>query len=215
MTRMAAIALVVSGLASAQQGSIQQSSKDRCAVNVVGNNNRVFTCGGMDEKTARQILSILNRIVESQPDREAVMAKLDEIQKGVEDIRQSTAHRHLGNAQKEAIAKALLPMAGHRVSVFCIMGDTEGKELALDFVEAFRMARWTGVEGSGVNQGVYDKDPEGIQILVSSDDVEANTVPPEAQAVLQAIRAATGVEVPGTKGKIQRGEVHLVVGKKN
>jgi hypothetical protein len=215
MIKMAVVALVVYSLASAQQGSIQQSSRDRCAVNVVGNNNRVFTCDGIDDKTARQILSILNRIVGSQPDREAVMAKLDDIQKGVEDIRQSTAHRNLSNAQKAALAKALLPMAGHRVSVDCIMGDTEGKDLALDFVEAFRMASWTGVEGSGVNQGVYDKDPAGIQIMVSSDDVEANTVPPEAQAVFQAIRAATGVELPGTKGKIPRGEVHLVVGKKN
>jgi len=215
MMRMAVVAIAVSGLVSAQQGPIQQTSKDRCAVNVVGNNNRVFTCSGIDDKTASQILLILNRIVESQPDREAVMMKLVEIQKGVEDIRQTTAHRHLSNAQKESIAKALLPMAGHKVSVDCIMGDTEGKDYALDFVEAFRMARWTGVEGSGVNQSVYDKDPAGVQIEVSSDDVDANTIPPEAQAIFQAIQAATGVGIPGTKAKIQKGEVHLVIGKKN
>jgi hypothetical protein len=94
------------------------------------------------------------------------------------------------------------------------MGDTEGKDFALDFVEAFRMARWTGVEGSGVNQGVYDRDLAGVQIEVSSDDVDAGTVPPEAQAIFQAIKAATGVGIPGTKAKMQKGEVHLVVGKK-
>lgn len=210
-----ATALLASGGVLAQQAPIQQNSKDRCSVNIVGNNNRVFTCRGIDDKASNQILSILNRIVGSQLDREAVMAKLEEIQKGVEDIRQTTARRHLSGAQKESIAKTLLSLAGHKVSVDCIMGDTEGKDFALDFVEAFRKAQWIGVEGGGVSQAVYDRDPTGVQIEVSSDDVDANTVPLEAQAIFQAIKMATGVETPGTRAKIPKGEVHLVIGKKN
>jgi hypothetical protein len=68
-------------------GQIQQQADGPCSVTLVGNNNQVYTCKGMDDKVAHQILQILNRIAKNQLNPELVMAKLDEIGRDVKNIR--------------------------------------------------------------------------------------------------------------------------------
>ncbi len=77
--------LTVPLAAQSQAPAVRQQTDGPCSVAVLGNNNQVFTCQGIDGKTADQMLRILNRIMAKQLDPTMVMAKLDEIQKAVSD----------------------------------------------------------------------------------------------------------------------------------
>lgn len=73
------VPFVLAGIAIAQQrGSVQQSSKDRCAVNIVGNNNHVVTCQGIDERSSRQMVALLNAILAKEPDP-ALLAQIQTV----------------------------------------------------------------------------------------------------------------------------------------
>lgn len=110
----------------------------------------------------------------------------------------------------------LAPLAGHKIEIICIAGDIEVKDFALDFVEAFRGAHWTGVENGGVSQTLSSgQDPIGITVNISAADYQANTIPPEARAVRKAIGTVIGTTVPGeAHPEIPRGEVQLFIGTK-
>jgi len=78
--------------AQTQAPSVRQQTQGPCSAAVSGSNNQVFTCQGIDKKTADQILRILNQITANQLDPALVITKLDEVQKAVGDIKKATAN---------------------------------------------------------------------------------------------------------------------------
>ena len=205
---------MLAALANAQQPTGPAATRGACSPATTGNNNSFTISCGIGKEQGEKLIAILNKILSNQIDPSAVMSKLDDIQKGVEDIKQNTARRRLSAQEKQRLTEALSPMAGHTINITCTMGDTEGKDFAMDFVEVFRAAHWLGVENGGVSQAIWSADPVGVQIEVSEDDVAANTVPADAQAIFAAIKSATGAVLPGTKGKSPSGQVQLIVGRK-
>lgn len=125
---------------SAQAPPAVQQTPGPCSVAMFGNNNQVFTCQGLDKKTADQILKIVNRIMANQLDPALVLAKLDEIQKAVGDIQRSTSQRRLTPEQKQALAKALSPvcLSLPTINVTASNGNQEAQRYAVDFVDALR-----------------------------------------------------------------------------
>lgn len=59
---------------------------------IAPNNSGTITiqCGGISTKLGNQLVAILNRIAKNQLDPDAVMAKLDEIQRGITEIKDRT-----------------------------------------------------------------------------------------------------------------------------
>jgi hypothetical protein len=75
-----------------------------CSPAVTGNNNQFkITCDGIGEAQGKELLSILNRISKEKLDPKLVMQKLDEIQKGVSDIKTGLAKKEEQEADANRI----------------------------------------------------------------------------------------------------------------
>lgn len=167
----------------AQTPSVVQGTQGPCSVAVSGNNNQVFTCQGIDKKTADQILKIVNRIMANQLDPALVLAKLDDIQKAVGDIQRSTAQRRLTPEQKRGLVQALSPMCSSlpMISVTASNGNQEAQRYALDFVDALR----GGGCKSDLSLPIPGLTPDVTGVLIGVRDL--NSIDPAALALKKAI----------------------------
>jgi hypothetical protein len=83
--------------------------------------------------------------------------------------------RSLTEAQKKAIVGILSPFRGQKVSVVCIAGDPEGKNLADEIVNVLRAAGWDFPE-SGVGEATYNKEPTGLSLMVNASQIMTPSV---------------------------------------
>ena len=166
----------------------QTTSGPRSPV-VSGNDNTVtITC--QDKKIIESIKAIVSKLAAKQLDPEAVNGKLDEILKGVTDIRQSIAGRRLSRDQRTLLLSALTPFRGGRVMIEAAADDTEAFRFAEDFVEVFRSAGFgflsfaVGANETGVNQmTVMGASPvEGMSVTIG------DLTKPVARSFLAAFR---------------------------
>jgi hypothetical protein len=75
-----------------------------CSPAVTGNDNQFkITCDGIGEAQGKELLKILNRISKEQLDPKLVMQKLDEIEKGVSDLKTGLAKKEEQEAETERI----------------------------------------------------------------------------------------------------------------
>jgi hypothetical protein len=103
-------------------------------------------------------------------------AELAEVQRQLEQTRRQQAHRRLTSDQQKSLVAALSAFPGQKIQIGCILGDTEGQQLASDFVAVFRAAKWDDGGGSGFSQSVYTMNPVGVEVAVkeaTSDKVPA------------------------------------------
>jgi len=85
----------------------------------VGNNNQVYTCKGMDDRVARQILQLLNRIAKHQVHPELLLAKLDEIGRDVKNLRRGVYSGYdFNGARREQRPGHIGVTAGAEVDTF-------------------------------------------------------------------------------------------------
>ena len=72
--------------------------------------------------------------------------------------------RRLSTEQKQSLIAALSPFPGQKISLVCLMNDTEGMQLSEDFSEVFKAAHWD--YGGGCNQVVYTgPQPRGVYVF--------------------------------------------------
>lgn len=133
-------------------------TKGSCSPANTGNNNIFNITCGIGREKGEQILKILNRILESQLDPAEVIARLDEILRKVDDIKQFNADRRLSDQQKQWLLSVLQPFEGEKVTINAPQGDAEAFRYAEDFASVFEGAGLqlnafaSGAEESGVNQ---------------------------------------------------------------
>lgn len=194
----------------AQTPLTRQQTGGPCSVAINGNNNHVFTCKGLNQKTAAEILAILNKMRRDQLDPVAVMEKLDEIERSVEEMNKRSAQRRLTDNQKADILGQLSGLSPAKVSVMCIMGDGEGKAYAQDFEAIFEKVGWS----STLSESMWGIDPVGLELRYSSSDASASTIPADFQAVLNALKAAQVSATVVKDSSVNPVTVELIVGRK-
>jgi hypothetical protein len=98
---------------------------------IAPNNSGTITiqCGGISSKLGNQLVAILNRIAKNQLDPDEVMAKLEEIQKGVNEIRENTAPRIISDDAAKAILTALSVYEGQRATMTYLSSDSDARKL--------------------------------------------------------------------------------------
>ena len=78
------------------QSKTEVHSNGVCSPAIGGNVNTItVTCTGMDQATAKQMVSLLNALLAKEPDRKVVIARLDSI---IETLKKSSAD---GNTTKK------------------------------------------------------------------------------------------------------------------
>ena len=137
------------------------------------NNNFTIRCG-IGKKEGEKMLAILNTILAKQLDPNAVMEKLDEIQKGIRGI---TKHQwpELTNQQIQDLCRAIGPPvgipAGAALSIIVPNQDENRLLLAHQLVEAFKCAKWENVYADNmiVFPAPGSETPFGIELLAEQE----------------------------------------------
>jgi hypothetical protein len=142
--------------------------------------------------------------------------QLNEAEKKVTDLEKVQPQRRLTEPQKDALFAAISPFPGQKVSINCIMGDIYGKEVAEDFVEVARKAKWDDGGGTGFSQSVYTQDPTGILVFINSVEADAHRAPIGVAALVQTLANLHLIPVAAVTGdaNIPTGAVKIVIGKK-
>jgi hypothetical protein len=174
-------------------GTGSAETKGQCSPANTGNNN-VFniTCGIGKEK-GEQMLKILNRILSSQLDPNEVMGRLDEILRGVNEIKLASADRRLSTPQRELLLALLRPFKGEKLAISSSMNDPEAYRFAQDFADVlretgFELAKYAiGSETTGVNPVEHGVPTTGVEFQVSNEQAWRT---PLAQRLNQALNFA-------------------------
>jgi hypothetical protein len=152
---------------------------------VSGSKNTFTIKCGIDEKQGQAMLKILNEILRNELDPNAVMKKLDEIQKG---IRQLT-DREWAELTKEQIQSLCNSLGAHGLEKVQVIAPNEDENrllLANQIAEGFRCAKWNVDVGSVMQlRSPNSPIPSGIELRVKEDS-------PSAEGVARALIAIFG-----------------------
>lgn len=109
-------------------------------------------------------------------------------------LENKVAPRHLSEAHKGALMKALTPLAGSKVHVISALGDAEARAFADDFISVFKAAGWN--LGEGASEGVFEGS-RGITVVVNQGNLQSNIVPRGANELFEAV---TSLGLTNAKG---------------
>ena len=180
-----------------------------CSPAVTGNNNTFNITCGIGQEQGRKMLSILNKILASQIDPDAVMAKLDEIQKGIEKIREANIQRHLTPAQKTALLEKLKSLPKLRLIFRIENGTAEVATFADDFVEVFTQLGWLNKQKDW-DMGIGASRIVGLNMIVRSQE----EYPPAAGALYNVLQGMGFDLQVFSDPKLQANEIWFVVSSK-
>jgi hypothetical protein len=158
MKRLAPVCFLLASSAIGQQSSGPATAKGSCSPASTGNSNTFTITCGIGKEQGDELLKIVNKILANQKDLKDLEGKLDEILKGVNDIRKSSATRRLSDQQKTLLLGAMRPFKGEKVTITTVQGDPEAYRYAEDFAAVFRAAEFEfvvfagGAERTGVNE---------------------------------------------------------------
>jgi hypothetical protein len=102
---------------------------------------------------------------------------------------QERSPRGLTEAQRKAIIGLLSPFRGQKVSIVCIAGDPEGKNIAEEIVNVLRAAGWDFPEG-GVGEATYNKEPIGLSLMVNAGQITTPSVLRPVSMLVKALADA-------------------------
>jgi len=123
------------------------------------------------------------------------------------------AQRRLTHEEKRTIIAAISPFPGQKVEIQSILGDSDGKEYAEDFVAVFDAAKWDHNGDAGVSYHVWTPEPVGIEVTVN--DGYARNVVPGIEALVGALQKLGLIGTTGfIRPEVPVGQVQLRIGRK-
>lgn len=132
-----------------------------------------------------ELAKVREQVSLTSADSERLKQRAKEAERGVAELQKQQVPRGLTAEQTRHLIGVAVPFQGQKISVVCILGDTEGRAFAAEFAQVFRSEGWVGAEG--VNQAIYDVDPVGVEVTVNDQEVKGGGQPPAAVALIQAL----------------------------
>ena len=185
--------LIASCLVS-QTPPIKQEARNTTCSNVIalaGNVN--INCSHLNptqEKLIASIPAVLKKIITNQLDPELVMAKLNEIQNGVDQIRQLTADRSISEIDVQRLIDILKVYKGQRAEIQYLQADNETERFAEKIREILIAAEWS-VPNKVIGMMRVSTAP------LLGINVTARTSTPAALAILNALNGMFPGKVHG------------------
>jgi hypothetical protein len=143
------------------------------------------------------------------------VAPKSNLESDVQDIKKLLTDKtkwRLDSEQQSILAHQMAPFAtkdDRGNLIFCVLGDSDSTNFAMDLVKVFRAAGWT-LPGAGFNQAVYMGSPVGIRIQLSSRIAQ-----PPGLAQFVATLRGFGIEPTGEiDEKVPANEFRIIVGRK-
>jgi hypothetical protein len=201
-----------------QQQTGTATTRGTCSPANTGNGNTFTITCGIGAEQGADLIKIVNKILANETDLKQFGGKIDEILKGVNDIKASSIPFRLTEQQKNTLVAGLTPFKGQKVVIMRVSGDHLGEKTAQDFVEVFVRSGWVGPDGSALKDGgigFFGIDPVGIGVDVNDADVTENIIPAATFPLIRQISAIVPLMIPPVKDKaVQRGAIWLVIGRK-
>jgi len=166
-----------------------------CSPAVTGNHNAFTITCGIGKAQGDTLLKIVNKILSNQTDLRQLENKLDEVLKGVNDIRQSSAARRLSASQRLTLFLAISSFSGQKVTIVVPPGNPEAYRFAQDFADVFKSAGLTvtapaeGADKTGVNEVLTFGGPPLTGVVIQPKDEDAWRKP-IVQAMVRALAKA-------------------------
>jgi hypothetical protein len=177
------------GFAQLSAVSGAATTRGTCSPANSGNNNTFTINCGIGKDQGDKMLAILNRILSSQIDPDTVMTKLDEIQKGVNAIREQSLPRMITDENAAKVTAFLKQFPKQKVTMAFLSANEESRKLAEKIRSIILAAGWD-CEAPGPMMPFATGPLPGIEI-------RAKTGTPAATGLLNAIHQI-GLDVSGS-----------------
>lgn len=128
------------------------------------------------------------------------------------ELEAKMAPRSLSEDQKATLVRALKPFAGQKVQVQSSNGNSEARRFSDVFRQVFVDSGWL-LAGEGVNV-IFTPEPVGLELEISTSDMNANTVPKGTDALIQALESIGLRPNPVHSNNTPAGLIELKVGSK-
>jgi hypothetical protein len=124
------------------------------------------------------------------------------------------AERRLSPDETHTLISAINPFPGQKISITYLSGDSYGKELADDFVAVMKGANWDS--GEGASPGLFEREPEGIVLLINDTDATAHKASGGVLALVRTLLDLHLISTPLLTGNkdVPAGAVRLVMGRR-
>jgi hypothetical protein len=176
--KIAVLIFLFCGVVPAQPKPIE--TKGACSPIATGDNNTFQITCGIGKSQGAQMLKILNKILLNQLDPDAVMAKLDEIQRGIDDLRNATAERTIIEVDAQRLIATLRSFSEQKASLMALSSDNEAKRLARRIQGILSAAQWDVPDDIGDGQVFGPGIHIGVELTVREQT-------PAATALLQSL----------------------------
>jgi hypothetical protein len=125
------------------------------------------------------------------------------------------AERRLSPDETHTLISAISPFPGQKISITYLSGDSYGKALAADFVTVMKGANWDYGGGEGAAPGLFEREPEGIALLINDADATAHKASGGILALVRALLDLHLISTPLLTGNkdVPAGAIQLVIGK--
>jgi len=114
-------------------------------------------------------------------------------------LENNLAPRRLTESDKNALIKVLKPFAGQKCLVSSILGDSEGKAYADDFVQALDGAGWDHGGDRGITYNAWSVNPSGLQIVLHQRTQNTGDGNPAIAALINVTKALGLIDENGVK----------------
>jgi hypothetical protein len=173
MKNLALTAVLAATSVSAQTQTGAATTRGACSPANTGDKNVFNITCGIGREQGDKMLAILNRIIDNQIDPSAVMSKLDEIQKGVDAIRDQAAPRTITDQDVAAVSKFLSQFPKQTVKLAFLSANEESRRLAERIRSMVLAAGWECEPASPLMPFATGPLP-GIEIRAKEDTKAAN-----------------------------------------
>jgi hypothetical protein len=145
----------------------------------------------------------------------ALRRQLADADKRVVLLQSKKAERRLSQEEMHSLISAINPFPGQKISIQYVTGDTYGKQLAEDFVSVMKDANWDYGGGDGAAPEIFEREPEGIAVLINDADANAHKASKGIFALVGALvdlHLVPQALLTGNKD-VPPGAIRLVIGK--
>jgi hypothetical protein len=161
----------------------------------------------------------LTAAIERRKEHDAEVATLRQLLSAANNkiaaLESKKAERRLSADEMHTLISAISPFPGQKISITYLTGDGYGKDLADDFVAVMKDANWDYGGGQGAAPGRFEREPQGISLLINDADATAHKASAAILALVRTLLDLHLISTPLLTGNkdVPAGAVQLVIGK--
>jgi hypothetical protein len=191
--------------------AVSQRTEGSCSpavADVKGDVKMSFVCEGVDPALLKEIVKLLNEILQDTKKLEQIRQELDKTSKRTDQIEAGQAPRRLAAAQREEIHRLLSGKSGAPIEIHGIANDAESMQYAEDLASALMRSGWKVLRINAAQ--IIGRIPIGLSLRIK----DPNDPPAGTQLLLELFHKV-GLEITSREAKgLSPNLISIMVGAK-